>query len=198
MQKVTAARDSCYDTRLSRVLAYFLLVRLSCGFGCFGRNKQGFSMKVALSTWQDRISPVFDVARQLLLAEVQNSRVISKVFLALDPNMDWESRVEHLAKSEIDVLICGAISSSLEPLLQARGIQVISHVCGPVDDVLRYFIRDGLADRRYQMPGCRGSRRCGAERNSGCGRRLGSAGCAFSGSGRRKGARPGSASAGTE
>ena len=35
-------------------------------------------MKVALTAWGDRISPVFDSAHTLLIAEIKNKQIISK------------------------------------------------------------------------------------------------------------------------
>jgi predicted Fe-Mo cluster-binding NifX family protein len=35
-------------------------------------------MKVALATWNGRISPVFDVARQVLLLDVEEGRVVAR------------------------------------------------------------------------------------------------------------------------
>ena len=61
----------------------------------------------------------------------------------------------------VDVLVCGAISWSLEALLNSNGIRVIPFVCGDVADVVQAFRDDTLKDEQYAMPGCCRKRRCG-------------------------------------
>ncbi len=57
------------------------------------------------------------------------------------------------------MLVCGAISWSLEALLTSHGIRVIPFVCGEVAEVMQAF-RDGtLQHPRYAMPGCCRKRR---------------------------------------
>ena len=114
-------------------------------------------MKVAVPDWQGRVSPVFDVAEQILLVDVDDE----------DGNRQVESlgstgphqRAQRLAELGVKVLVCGAISWPLEALLASSGIQVIPLVCGEVEEVVQAF-RDGtLEDERFAMPGCCRKRR---------------------------------------
>jgi hypothetical protein len=40
----------------------------------FGHKKAHWNMKMALTVWENRISPVFDAARMLLVVEIDNTR----------------------------------------------------------------------------------------------------------------------------
>ncbi|MEZ4551736.1 MAG: hypothetical protein R2860_13105 [Desulfobacterales bacterium] len=42
-------------------------------------------MKVALTAWEDRISPVFDAARTLLIAEVENGEIVKRQHVSFFP-----------------------------------------------------------------------------------------------------------------
>lgn len=78
-------------------------------------------------------------------------------------------RAAEVAGLGVQVLICGALSDVLERALIAAGVRVIAFICGDLDAVIAAFLRRGLADGRFQMPG-------GPRRGRGRGRRF-RAGC---------------------
>jgi len=110
-------------------------------------------MIVAIPVWQGRVSPVFDVASQLLLLELSGEVETARRQEAL-PEERPERRVARLQALRIETLICGAISRPLETLLVAGRIKVIPRVCGDVDEVVRAYLADQLPDDRFAMPGC--------------------------------------------
>ncbi len=112
-------------------------------------------MKIALPVWQERISPVFDTARTLLVIEYQDNREVERIIREL-PEKSLTERVRLLADLEVNRLICGAISNQLANLVLASGIQVIPFVTGEVNDILHAFLSDRIHDARFFMPGCRG------------------------------------------
>jgi len=114
-------------------------------------------MKVAIPHWQGRVSPVFDVARNLLLVEVQNGGEVRREDTALPPTKPL-ARANQISQLGTNVLICGAISWPLEAALGSAGVQVIAQTCGPVEEVLAAFLKGQLMDRAFLMPGCRGRR----------------------------------------
>jgi predicted Fe-Mo cluster-binding NifX family protein len=125
-------------------------------------------MKIAVPDWQGRVSPVFDVAGQIILVDLDDGDA--------DP---WHTerlggagpheRARRLAELGVDVLVCGAISWPLEALLRTGGIRVISLVCGNVREVVQAF-RDGTINNgRFAMPGCCRGRRPGRNRRRGGG-----------------------------
>ncbi len=119
-------------------------------------------MKFAIATSNGRVSPVFDVARQLLVLDVVDGNVTERCEVQLEDNTD--RKVEQLTESGIEVLICGALSQTLSEMLVLRGVQVIPFIAGATDDVLKAFVAGNLDRTRFAMPGC-----CG----QGLGRRAG-------------------------
>ena len=124
-------------------------------------------MTVAIPTWGGKISPVFDVARHLLVVNIKGGAEISRHKEAIH-EMELPRRSEHITRLGVDVLICGAISWPLERILVSAGVQVIPQTCGPVEDVLLAFESGQLTERAFLMPGCwrrhwrrRGQRRRG-------------------------------------
>lgn len=115
-------------------------------------------MKVALPTWDGRVSPVFDVARRLLVVDVERDAEVGRSEVDLE-EARLAARASRVAAIGVHVLICGAISWPLEAMLTSAGTRVIPRMCGPVDDVLRAFIAGQLASEAFLMPGCRGRRR---------------------------------------
>lgn len=132
-------------------------------------------MIVAIPTLEGRVSPVFDVARCVMVVELDGERELRRQTLALH-SPDLTRRVAALTEQAVDVLICGAVSRPLEALLSAAGVRVISQTCGPVEDVLRGFIAGRLSDGAFLMPGCCGRRRQCRRGGPGLLRRLGGPG----------------------
>ena len=112
-------------------------------------------MKVAIPHWRGRISPVFDVAGNLLVVEIDDGREVSREQVPLYERGGF-GRIRELAAIQPGVLICGAISWRMEAALADMGTRVIPHVCGPVEDVLAAFRCGELDDSAFLMPGCRG------------------------------------------
>lgn len=110
-------------------------------------------MIVAVTIWNNRISPVFDVAQNLLLIDREidqneNKRHIS--IAGLSPTLV----VETLKRNRIEMVICGAISETFYRLLTGSGIRVEPWICGDADEIIRALFLDRLSDRCYHMPGC--------------------------------------------
>jgi predicted Fe-Mo cluster-binding NifX family protein len=109
-------------------------------------------MRLAVPVWTNVVSPVFDVAKHLLLVDVADGREITRQMESLgDTNL--ARRVESLIQMNVDLLICGSISRPLEAALLASGVQVIARISGEVERVLEAVLSDTL-DESFQMPGC--------------------------------------------
>ncbi|MGM0453475.1 MAG: NifB/NifX family molybdenum-iron cluster-binding protein [Thermodesulfobacteriota bacterium] len=114
-------------------------------------------MKIALSVWNGRISPVFDVSRHLMLFEVEAGKVVAtfeEIFSSDNPFQ----KVRRLADIDVDVLICGAVSQTVDTMLENKGIERIAFIAGDIDDVISAYLADTLPNADMTMPGC-GSRR---------------------------------------
>ena len=124
-------------------------------------------MKVALATWNGRISPVFDVARQVLMLDVEDGRVLARHEETL-PGTEPQAQAGRLAALGPQTLICGAISRPMATLLAASKIRVIPFTAGDVEGVLGAWLLGTLPSP--SMPGCCGrTRRCRGGRSSGRG-----------------------------
>jgi predicted Fe-Mo cluster-binding NifX family protein len=109
-------------------------------------------MRLGIPIWHDEVSPVFDVAGRLLVLDVEDGREVARRVVQLGVP-DQAERADHLAALGIDVLACGMITGSLEQLLTAAGVRVVSHVCGPVEQVARVIITGGLFPPECLAPG---------------------------------------------
>jgi predicted Fe-Mo cluster-binding NifX family protein len=112
-------------------------------------------MRIAIPCQKDRVSPVFDVAVQILLVDVEKGRDARRNKRALI-QMDSVARARSIMQFGVDVLICGAISWSLENALSSMGVKVIACICGPVEGVIKAFLNEKLGESAFIMPGCSG------------------------------------------
>jgi len=129
-------------------------------------------MRVAIPQWQGRVSPVFDVAGSLLIVDLEDGRESQREEVRL-ARTDVSGRAEELTRLGVDVLVCGAISATLEARLAADGVRVIGFVCGVVKEILAGFLNGALDGPSFRMPGCRRSRGGMRKRGFGGRRRMG-------------------------
>ena len=129
-------------------------------------------MKVAVTVWQGRISPVFDVSREAMVLTIEGGvekrRCSEKIETATPLR-----KLDLLTDLGVETLICGAISEPLQDELTSRGVRVIGFVAGEVDEVVATFLAGTLPTPTLSMPGCGGRRnrfRGGRGRGGGKGR----------------------------
>lgn len=120
-------------------------------------------MNVAITVWGNRISPVFDSAQTLLIAEIREARVIDRK-MQLFPAMMFNRCVRLLEELNVRVLICGALCEGPARVLESRNIEVIPFVTGEAEKILQCFVQ-GQDLKEFAMPGC-GHRRCCRTRDS--------------------------------
>ncbi|MGD9210399.1 MAG: NifB/NifX family molybdenum-iron cluster-binding protein [Desulfobacteraceae bacterium] len=96
-------------------------------------------MQVALTVWEDRISPLFDAASKLLIVQIHDGRILTKHLEQFECSsiLFCAARLDNLG---ISVLICGGISEFSEKLIEARGIRVLSFTSGVVEKVLEDYL----------------------------------------------------------
>ncbi len=105
-------------------------------------------MKTAITIWNGRIAPVFDVARQCLIIE-DDSRTELTI-----PEGNAAFKSSFLAGNNITQIICGAISREYESVILASGIEVISFIAGPLEQVIQAWKEGNLVQANFAMPGC--------------------------------------------
>ena len=116
-------------------------------------EREGNEVKIALTVWQGRISPVFDSARTLLIADVESGIVVDRHYESLGLELPF-SRAEKLSELGAEVLICGAISRIFANVVETNGIQIIPFINGNVNSVLDAYLKGLLLMPPFQMPGC--------------------------------------------
>jgi len=110
-------------------------------------------MLVAIPHYQGRVSPVFDVASRLTVVRVKGRLELERREVTL-----FEARPDAIVRSltevGVGVLICGAISQTLERLLRRDGVRVVAQVCGEIEAVLQAFLNRTLDGPEFCLPGC--------------------------------------------
>jgi predicted Fe-Mo cluster-binding NifX family protein len=110
-------------------------------------------MKIAIPTWQGRVSPVFDTAQRLLLVDAENGTEVARSEVALQHAFSPQ-RAARLKQLGVDVLICGAISRPLAGVIAASGIALMPFMSGETDQVLAAYLSKKLPSPQFMMPGC--------------------------------------------
>ena len=110
-------------------------------------------MKVALTVWENRISPLFDCARMLLIVDIVDRTETSRHLESFHYESPF-SRTAKLSDLGIEILICGAVSNLFANIIETHGIRIIPFVAGAVDEVLDTYLTSGLCDSKFRMPGC--------------------------------------------
>jgi len=95
---------------------------------------------------------VFDFAQRLLIVDWEGGKELERREYALEnvPPLIRASRLLHL---KVQVLICGALSSSLASLVSNYGIRIIPSICGDIDEVLNAYLTGSLTAPRFRLPG---------------------------------------------
>ena len=112
-------------------------------------------MKVAIPLFDRRVSPRFDFAPMLLIAVIENGKVIDRKEYSLK-NLHQIRRTAMLCELGIKVLICGGVSGFSKRLLVGNGIEVIPMVQGEVEEVIKLFLNGKLSSAI--IPGITGNR----------------------------------------
>ena len=111
------------------------------------------TVRIAITVWQSRVSPVFDTAGKVLVLDIGNGRELHRVEQSIH-GLSMQKRVDRLVELDVDVLVCGAISRQLADMLAASGIKVIPWIKGDVDKVLHWYFTGKPMDLNFLMPGC--------------------------------------------
>jgi predicted Fe-Mo cluster-binding NifX family protein len=119
-------------------------------------------MRVAVPVWNDRVSPVFDVARSLQVVDIAHGEVLNMSVRELYHG----KRVAAMVKLGVDVLICAAISTPLEATLWMSGIEVVSDTCGGVAEIINAFSAGDRTLTKFRSPGKTAHHRATAARPS--------------------------------
>ena len=126
--------------------------------------------KIAIPTWDGRVSPVFDTASRLLVVELEDKKECNRFETDINEHY-FPGKILRLTGLDIKILICGAISRPFANMMVSAGINLIPWISGRTEDVLQAFLNDTLFEMKFMMPGCTGNRVSGHGKGEGRGRR---------------------------
>jgi predicted Fe-Mo cluster-binding NifX family protein len=115
-------------------------------------------MKAAFSVWENRIAPVFDVARHILVLETKSGCIISESKKILADAMPV-GKAASLTELGVSVLVCGAVSRPFQEMIEAYGIRIIPFVAGELQEVIDAWLAGKREMEMFAMPGCCGRKR---------------------------------------
>jgi predicted Fe-Mo cluster-binding NifX family protein len=110
-------------------------------------------VKIAITVWGNRVSPVFDAASTLFVAHIENRMIIKKSYTSFNPAMPSDL-IKLLKKMQVSVLMCGAISTKPADLMVENDIKLISFVTGNALKLLDNFAGKQTIEKTFMMPGC--------------------------------------------
>ena len=126
-------------------------------------------IKVAFSTLNNRVAPVFDTSSEIIVATVENKIIVSEQSVGLTQNTVFEL-IDKLNELKINQLVCGAISRALQCQIEQKNIAVMPFISGELSTVKAGWLNDELDKEEYIMPGCCGRRVRGGGNGAGLGR----------------------------
>jgi predicted Fe-Mo cluster-binding NifX family protein len=109
-------------------------------------------LKVALTIWGNRISPVFDSANTLMIVDLENLKTSDRVYKGFDPH-DLKQISTILKNYKIDILICGAITDDRSIFIEQNGIVLIPFIFGNIDKMLATLLNEKHRISDFIMPG---------------------------------------------
>ena len=122
-------------------------------------------MIAAFTVLQNRIAPVFDTAKEVLLVEsgTHGDRICSAEIPA---DGLFAAKALRLAELEVTALVCGAISRNLYETVAAYGIVIIPFVAGELSRVVETWQKGDFVQADFAMPGYFGRRLYGYMENT--------------------------------
>ncbi len=110
-------------------------------------------MKTAFAYWDNRIAPVFDIARQIHVVETESGQIVAETDEVMANDLPVK-KVFRMVDLGVSTLVCGAISRPLHAMVIASGINVISFVAGDLRKVINAWLDGNLESVKFAMPGC--------------------------------------------
>jgi hypothetical protein len=117
-------------------------------------------VRVAVTIWGERVSPLLDVSRQALLFNLEDGQVEQQRELAL-PDGNGEAKLAALCSHGVTTLLCGAVSQELATRARVLGLELVPFLAGEVEAVVAAYLAGRLPSDELAMPGGRARRRRG-------------------------------------
>lgn len=105
-------------------------------------------MRIAVTRWGERVSPLFEAAAWLLIVETDRQGVCGRFEAGMD-QLDCAARIRLLRGLHVDILICGAIERNTRRRLETAGLTVAYDVCGFWEEALRACLKGQLKPKPF-------------------------------------------------
>lgn len=108
--------------------------------------------KIAIPTFQNRVSPVLDSCNHILLVDVTDNTEQDRetVFMG---ECTLTDRCSTFVKMGIKTVICGGVSESLANMIKGSDIVLINGIAGDIDEVIKAYLENRLQLPVFYMPG---------------------------------------------
>jgi len=116
-------------------------------------------LKIAVTKWNGRIAPVFDVAEHATILETNAGSIIGEDEVILPVGCPRD-KIMFLRGLDVRQLICGALSCHARAEAEAAGIKLYGFIAGDYHDILEAWRNGLLFMAEYAMPGCGQQNRC--------------------------------------
>jgi predicted Fe-Mo cluster-binding NifX family protein len=110
--------------------------------------------KIAIPVYNNRISPLFDVAGKIILVEIVDKKIIGMLHLDINENPEV-SRFNQLFELGIKTIICSSISRKFANYITSKDIILIPGVYGDIEEVIEAYRKNHLIEDSFAMPGCK-------------------------------------------
>jgi predicted Fe-Mo cluster-binding NifX family protein len=108
--------------------------------------------KVAIPTFQKRVSPVLDTCKHILVVKCKNGSEVARESIFLG-KMTLNERCRIFENLGVSVIICGGISESFGKVLKHLKVQLKNGIAGEVEAVLSAYLKGCLDNPKFYMPG---------------------------------------------
>jgi predicted Fe-Mo cluster-binding NifX family protein len=107
--------------------------------------------------WSGRVSPVFDVAREVRIVDIddERGRLDGLSSRRLPPGRAGTT----VADLGVDVLVCSAISPVMEAEMWTAGVEVVADVCGDLEEIVTAIAGGDTELAVFRAPGSPGRER---------------------------------------
>ena len=108
--------------------------------------------KLAIPTFQNRVSPVLDSCNHILLVDIVDNIEQDRetVFMG---ECTLTDRCSTLVKMGISIVICGGVSETLANMIKGSNIVLINGIAGDIDEVIEAYLKKRLQLPCFYMPG---------------------------------------------
>ena len=113
---------------------------------------------IAIPVFEERISPLLDVAERFVIYEVNEKQITQKIIISLNAETE-RMRIQKLKELGVSVIVSGAVSRYLSCIIEESGIRHIPWIIGRIDDVIILYLENALISVLPEKGSCGGMMR---------------------------------------